>query len=143
METADIFDALAGILKTAKKYHVVDFAAEQLWQGQHDDTIIRLLKEEHDGIKIKRRRKRDLKNAPGNAKTSGFGHSFEQGAKCEVCTKTIYQAEWVGAGGKSYHKGCFVCASCGKKLLMNNYHVSFDRKYRCQRCHMHAEKSGT
>eukprot|EP00041_Stephanoeca_diplocostata_P009285 m.142937 g.142937 ORF g.142937 m.142937 type:complete len:226 (+) comp17679_c0_seq41:1074-1751(+) len=44
-ETAQIFDALSGILKTSKKYKVLDFAGEQLWQGQHDDTVITLVNE--------------------------------------------------------------------------------------------------
>ena len=33
-ETADVFDALSGICKTAKKYNVIVYDAEQLWQGR-------------------------------------------------------------------------------------------------------------
>eukprot|EP00037_Helgoeca_nana_P030602 m.379770 g.379770 ORF g.379770 m.379770 type:complete len:1270 (+) comp28230_c0_seq24:374-4183(+) len=142
VETSQIFDALSGILKTAKKYGVVEFEGEQLWQGQNDDTVIRLVKQVHSGIKIKRRQKKDLKSAPKDAKTSGFGHGFEQGAKCTVCTKTIYQAEWVGAGGKSFHKSCFRCAGCNKMLQQADYFVSFDRKFRCKRCHNESESQG-
>jgi hypothetical protein len=43
-ETADIFDALVGILKTAKKYSVLSFNKDQLWQGKDDAEVITLLK---------------------------------------------------------------------------------------------------
>ena len=59
-ETANIFDALSGICKTAKKYKVLIYEAEQLWQGQNDATKITLLKSTFDGVKVKRRRKADL-----------------------------------------------------------------------------------
>ena len=32
------------------------------------------------------------------------------------CKKTVYQAEEVVAAGKHWHKGCFSCADCKKKL---------------------------
>eukprot|EP00041_Stephanoeca_diplocostata_P009287 m.142541 g.142541 ORF g.142541 m.142541 type:complete len:277 (+) comp17679_c0_seq7:1074-1904(+) len=129
-ETAQIFDALSGILKTSKKYKVLDFAGEQLWQGQHDDTVITLVNEVHTGIKIRRRRKADLKSAPSNAKSSGFGHGFSQDAKCIICEKRIYQAEFVGAGGKSFHDKCFRCVTCNKRLQQNDYYVSRDSGFR-------------
>ena len=48
--------------------------------GKDDETIITLEKEVHDGIQIKRRRAADLKSAPTTpGKTTGFGHTFEQG----------------------------------------------------------------
>ena len=39
-------EALAGTLKTAKKHGVVKYDNEMLFQGQHDDVIINLLKSE-------------------------------------------------------------------------------------------------
>lgn len=130
VETANIFDALSGILKTSKKYDVVAFEGEQLWQGTNDNTVIVLTKEVHTGIKIKRRKKKDLRSAPTNSKSTGFGHGFQQGAKCSVCSKTIYQAEFVGAGGKSFHDSCFRCKTCNKKLRQNDYYVSRDSAFR-------------
>ena len=55
VQTDHIFDALSGILKTAKKYGVVAYVGEQLWQGKDDLTAITVVKE-HRGILIKRRR---------------------------------------------------------------------------------------
>ena len=48
-ETDNIFEALAGILKTAKKYNVVEFEGDTLFQGTSDKVIITLLKESHEG----------------------------------------------------------------------------------------------
>ena len=42
-ETAQLFEALSGTLKTAKKKKVVSFATEMLLQGAHDNVIIVLL----------------------------------------------------------------------------------------------------
>ncbi|KAH6565820.1 hypothetical protein BASA61_007491 [Batrachochytrium salamandrivorans] len=41
----DIFEALVGTLKAAKKRKVIDFKAELLLQGVHDDVDIVLLTE--------------------------------------------------------------------------------------------------
>lgn len=42
---ADIFEALVGTLKAAKKRKVVTYAAELLLQGQHDNVDIVLIQE--------------------------------------------------------------------------------------------------
>ena len=75
VETDQIFDALSGILKTAKKYGIVAFDGEQLWQGQNDATVITLVEELHDGITIKRRRRSALNRVKSsdNASKGGFG----------------------------------------------------------------------
>ena len=145
-ETDNIFDALAGILKTGKKYGVVDFEGEQLWQGQNDRSVITLLKEEHSGIQIRRRLKANLRTPTPGSKRGGFGNSWEEGAACAVCGKRIYQAEWVGVSGKSLHKGCFKCHgtpeySCSKRLTQTEYHVAADMKWRCKRCHDVTERA--
>ena len=44
-KTQDIFEALAGTLKAAKKRGVVDYAAPLLLKGTHDKVAIVLLKE--------------------------------------------------------------------------------------------------
>jgi len=140
-ETDQIFDALSGILKTSKKYEVVDYEGEQLWQGKNDKTIVTLLNENHEGIKIKRRKATDLKSAPKGA--GGFGGGgFSSGCKCEKCSKTIYQAEYVGASGKGYHKKCFRCKSCNKQLDGSNYFVAHDRNFRCAAHHREFEMAG-
>lgn len=55
-----MFDALSGLLKTAKKYKVVEYSGEQLWQGRDDQTKITLVSEQFTGIKIRRRSTVDL-----------------------------------------------------------------------------------
>ncbi len=48
-ETDNIFEALAGTLKTAKKYTIVHYEGDLLFQGANDATVIRLLRSEHEG----------------------------------------------------------------------------------------------
>ena len=135
-ETGNIFDALSGICKTAKKYSVVGYDAEQLWQGTNDTTVIKLLKETHDGVEIKRRKKSSLVQVPVKAATSfGSGSLSGQGAKCHVCQKTVYQMEFVGASDKAFHKTCFRCTTCMRVLQMNDYAVGADMKFYCTAHH--------
>ncbi|XP_007578289.1 costars family protein ABRACL [Poecilia latipinna] len=42
---ANIFEALVGTLKAAKKKKIIDFQGELLLQGVHDDVDVILLKE--------------------------------------------------------------------------------------------------
>lgn len=44
--TENAMEAVAGTLKTAKKFKVVSFDSEVLFQGTHDHVVIRLLKTE-------------------------------------------------------------------------------------------------
>jgi hypothetical protein len=48
--TDNVFEALAGTLRTAKKYGVVDYDGDLLMQRIHDDTVITLIKDSHEGI---------------------------------------------------------------------------------------------
>jgi len=41
--------------------------------------------------------------------------------KCDVCTKSVYAAERMEAGGRIYHKMCFKCNVCKNSLKLNNY----------------------
>ena len=139
-ETANIFEALSGTCKTAKKYKVVGYDAEQLWQGQNDATVVTLLKTTHDGIKIRPRRSMKNKRT-ANAKSKGFGRgsmSF-QNAKCHACTKTVYPMEFVGASDKAFHKACFRCNTCSSTLSKNDYCVSADGMFRCGAHHREFE----
>ena len=43
--TQDIFEALAGTLKAAKKRGIIDYASPLLLKGTHDKVVITLLKE--------------------------------------------------------------------------------------------------
>lgn len=139
-ETANIFDALSGICKTAKKYKVVAYAPEQLWQGQHDSEVIRLLKDTHDGIEIKRRKKLSVMTAPSAVM---FRRTSMQtlNSECHICGKTVYPMEFIGASDKAFHKRCFRCATCNKMLSQNDYAVGRDGAFRCNAHHREFERS--
>eukprot|EP00035_Acanthoeca_spectabilis_P009834 m.173503 g.173503 ORF g.173503 m.173503 type:complete len:705 (+) comp14850_c0_seq3:194-2308(+) len=137
-ETANIFDALVGIIKTAKKYGVLHCNKDQLWQGQDDNEVITLIRDTHPGVVINRRRNNQLKGASG-AKTKGFGGSAMSGGvnpSCTVCSKTVYQTEYVGASDKAFHKNCFRCMdkSCNRVLKSSDY-CNVDDKFYCPPCY--------
>jgi hypothetical protein len=44
-----------------------------------------------------------------------------QAEKCDVCTKSVYAAERLEAGGRIYHKMCFKCSVCKNPLKLNTY----------------------
>lgn len=133
-ETADIFDALVGILKTAKKYNVCAFNKDQMWQGADDNEIITLLKDTHDGILINRRKNANLRTAPTGGKTTGFGQT--SGAtlqkKCHACGKTVYPMEYLGASGKAFHKSCFRCATCNNVLKATSFCTADSASFYCE-----------
>jgi cysteine/glycine-rich protein len=49
---------------------------------------------------------------PSGAKVSRFGGA----PKCPACSKSAYANESVNAIGKTWHKTCFACATCGKGM---------------------------
>ena len=61
--------------------------------------------------------------------------------KCTICSKRVYQAEYVGASGKPYHKLCFRCFDCKKPLKQSEYAVSSDRNFRCPNHHTKYEQN--
>lgn len=128
--TEDIFDALAGLLRTAKKYEVIGFTADMLLQGQNDRDVITLLKEKHDGVKLFRRKSSSLVATPAKG---GFGQRSlkDQNLPCHVCSKTVYPMEFVGASEKAFHKRCFRCTKCNGQLTMNDYAVGPDGNFYC------------
>ena len=129
-ETADIFDALVGILKTARKYQVLFYDGEaQLWQGKDDAKIITLLKDTHSGVVINRRPLNKL-----GAKVVLTTSLATQNAKCEKCGKTVYSNEFVGASGKAFHKACFRCATCNKVMNPIDY-CTVDSLFFCPTCY--------
>lgn len=40
---SDLFEALMGLLRSAKKRKVITFEGEMLWEGVHDDVLIEAL----------------------------------------------------------------------------------------------------
>jgi hypothetical protein len=116
-------EAVSGTLKTAKKHKVVSFEAEVLFQGQSDDVIITLLKEEIsdssvDTYTYRQVRACSINRDRKNVKTSGFGGATlaNANAKCAACDKTVYAMEFIGVSGKALHKNCFKCATCAGQL---------------------------
>jgi len=142
--TANKFDALAGLLKTAKKYNVIEYEGEQLWQRVHDHVMISLLKEDFAGIRIRRRSKANIKKSMHSAaatSSKGFGNVFRPGERCAsaACNRVVYQNDCVVAGGKQYCRACFRCGTCNKVLKQSDYSVSRDKAHRCAKCHREFE----
>jgi uncharacterized CHY-type Zn-finger protein len=54
--------------------------------------------------------------------------------KCQTCTKSVYAAERMEAGGNIYHKLCFKCTVCKNNLKLNNYQQSEGVLY-CKTCY--------
>lgn len=50
--TANLFEALSGTCRTARRVGVVQYDVEHLWQGRDDDVVVTLLKDTHDTIPI-------------------------------------------------------------------------------------------
>jgi hypothetical protein len=143
-ETTNIFEALSGTLKTAKKYKVVDYEGELLYQGASDNVVITLLKETHDGVVIKRRRKSELITGGTGSKGKAFETSSlqNQQQKCHICEKTVYPMEFVGAAGKAFHKNCFRCTVCQTILKATNYCCTDDSKFYCKTHYMALVNAG-
>ncbi|XP_014669935.1 PREDICTED: cysteine and glycine-rich protein 1-like [Priapulus caudatus] len=63
-------------------------------------------------------------NVPGTAQAHVAGKSTESTVKprwgvtehCPRCSGSVYMAEKVMAAGQSWHRGCFTCTTCKKKL---------------------------
>ncbi|KIM29224.1 hypothetical protein M408DRAFT_120865 [Serendipita vermifera MAFF 305830] len=59
---------------------------------------------------------------------------FGQLTICPRCSKNVYQAEQVlGPGRKIYHKYCFKCTSCAKRLDSN--FLEHNEEPFCRQCH--------
>jgi len=46
----------------------------------------------------------------------GGGQSSGSGMKCPRCGKSVYEAEKVIGAGEAWHKACFSCKDCNKRL---------------------------
>lgn len=121
--TQDKFAALAATLAQAKKRDVVSYHSEggpMLMQGQSDNVVITLLKEEIEDSPVYQ----SFRVAPGFI-SSLFANGLveEQVApvgpeKCFICSKTVYPTERVSANGKTMHKNCFRCTQCNTVLKL-------------------------
>jgi len=56
------------------------------------------------------------------------------GAKCTICTKTVYPAETIQFEKKPYHVDCFKCTDCGKKMEGAAKASQFDDIIYCHNC---------
>lgn len=56
------------------------------------------------------------------------------GAKCTVCTKTVYPAETVQYEKKPYHVECFRCVECDKKMENASKAANYEDKLYCTSC---------
>jgi len=54
---------------------------------------------------------------------------------CPPCNKVVYDAEGFPAGGRRFHKRCFKCTSCSKKLDSTTARTHGESLY-CKACHL-------
>lgn len=86
---------------------------------------------EKNGFAQKQRQvKWTKKESTGSGGASKFGGG---GAKCEICTKTVYSAETLSFEKKVYHPNCFKCTVCERKLNTSEA-SSFDSDIICRKC---------
>lgn len=145
-ETANKFDALSGILKTAKKLGVISYEGEVLFQGVNDKTVITLLKGDIGDIKketfirtppVSPRVPRAGGSPPGKHRKFGTGTQQYGLNKCAVCGKQVYQVEYVGATDKAFHRWCFRCCVCQVTLSPTSFATIADKYY----CTVHYERA--
>ena len=86
-----------------------------------------------------------LRRTQSPAGKAAFGESLlTQNKKCDVCGKTVYQMEFVGASGRALHKNCFRCKTCNGKLKADSYCTSGNDVFYCKTHYTEAfNKSGT
>ena len=146
-ETPNKFDALTGILKTAKKLGILWYDGEVLFQGVNDRTLITLLKEDIGEISKEtflrtppvspRVPRTGGSSPPGKHRKFGSGTQQYGQNQCAVCGKQVYQVEFVGATDKAFHRWCFRCCVCQATLSPTNFATIADRYY----CTVHYERS--
>ena len=145
-ETANMFDALTGILKTAKKLGILWYEGEVLFQGVNDRSLITLLKEDIGEIKKEtfirtppaspRMSRAEGSSPPGKHRKFGSGTQQYGHNLCAVCGKQVYQVEFVGATDKAFHRWCFKCCVCQSTLSPTNFATIADKYY----CTVHYER---
>ena len=146
-ETANKFDALTGILKTARKLGILWYEGEVLFQGVNDRTLITLLKEDIGEINkdtfirtppvLPRLHRAEGSSPPGKHRKFGSGTQQYGQNQCAVCGKQVYQVEFVGATDKAFHRWCFRCCVCQVTLSPTNFATIADKYY----CTVHYERA--
>lgn len=58
----------------------------------------------------------------------------QQTAKCPKCGKSVYAAEEMLAAGGKWHKSCFKCGLCNKKLDSTNS-TDHEGEIYCKQCY--------
>ncbi|XP_030231447.1 cysteine and glycine-rich protein 1 [Gadus morhua] len=86
---------------------------------------------EHLGIKHEAPAAHQPTNNPNDSK---FAQNLPGSDVCLRCSKTVYAAEKVIAGGNSWHKACFRCAKCGKGLESTTV-ADKDGEIYCKACY--------
>jgi len=109
-------DALSAILNTAKKRGVLDYSGGgMLMQGNDDDVVITLLKEDIPDTEVFQSTMIDREVAR-KAISSPSGPE-----KCYICEKTVYSTERIAPNSKVMHKNCFKCKECKSLLRLDAY----------------------
>lgn len=49
--------------------------------------------------------------------------------KCAVCARNVYSMEKVVLGDRAYHKACFKCVVCDKRLMPGHAHLVDGKAY--------------
>eukprot|EP00056_Hartaetosiga_gracilis_P009153 m.131222 g.131222 ORF g.131222 m.131222 type:complete len:256 (-) comp13071_c0_seq3:506-1273(-) len=138
--TQNVFEALSGTLRTAKKHKIVSFDSEVLFQGTHDHIVITLLTKEMPKSNINTYTYRQVRQCSSRRKLGkAFGETSLQStnSKCHICKKTVYPMEFVGASDLAFHKMCFKCVTCKRKLSPSEYSTVNNQFY----CRVHYEQA--
>jgi len=135
-ETTQLFEALSGTLKTAKKWGVVSFGPDVLFERTHDNELIHLNKEEVEPPAVLSPRAVTSPRAITSPRSTGFAPTNENAdERCKSCSKRVYKMERQVAGKLVFHKNCFVCVDCSKKLDPKNYCSVAGRVF-CKTCYV-------
>jgi len=63
-------------------------------------------------------RKNSSAASPAGTKSLSGSPGIE---RCDLCAKTVYAMEKLAVEGRVFHKDCFRCAACGRKLAGNDF----------------------
>jgi len=120
--------------KLQKKRGIVSFGPDLLFEKTHDDVIITLEKTEVPPVEQPPISPRKQVDRPVSPRSSESQHSH-QTAKCDSCGKTVYPLERLAAGNLVFHKNCFKCLDCSKKLDAKKF-CQDGNTILCQACYM-------
>jgi len=121
---------MSAMLSTGKKKGVFDYngGGALLMQGQDDDVVIRLLKEDIEDTTVVHSVSYDKKTVT-EALNQPVGPE-----NCYMCSKKVYPTERIAPNNKVMHKRCFACKSCSSKLRLDAYCLNNGTFY-CKSCY--------